>query len=176
MKILVCPLSRVLDLVDEHRPDRVISLLDPEWRFPELGTAYAGRHLRLTLHDVHTARNDEIAPSAAHALELVRFIGECHPDRTLLIHCRAGISRSTASAFVAACIRDSSAREVDLARALRRVSPLARPNLSLVRHADEAMGRKGRMVDAIIQTGRDLPWIEVDENEPFVWQLSPDGK
>jgi hypothetical protein len=32
------------------------------------------------------------------------------------------------------------------------------------------------MVDAIIQTGRDLPWIDVDENEPFVWQLSPDGK
>ena len=171
MKILVCPLSRVLDMVGRHRPQRVISLLDPEWRFPELGSAYAGRHLRLTLHDIHAPTNDEIAPSPAHAEELIRFIGECRNDETLLIHCRAGISRSTATAFIAACILEPEAREVDVAKALRQVSPLARPNLSLVRHADETLGREGRMVDAIVQTGRGLPWIEVDENEPFIWQM-----
>lgn len=168
MTLVVCPLSKVTEMVALHRPGGVISLLDPEWPFPELGSAYADRHLRLSFHDINDAVAAEIAPSVAHVQEMIRFSEGWQRRDALLIHCRAGISRSTAAAYIVACLRNANRTELEIAVALREASPLARPNLALVRHADREMGRNGRMVHAIKETGRDLPWIEVDENVPFV--------
>lgn len=168
MTLVVCPLSKVTEMIALHRPGRVISLLDPDWPFPELGSDYADRHLRLSFHDVNDAVALEIAPSITHVQEVIRFVEDWVGDDALLIHCRAGISRSTAAAFIIACLRNADRSELDIAVALREVSPLARPNLALVRHADREMGRNGRMVQAIKETGRGLPWIEVEENVPFV--------
>jgi predicted protein tyrosine phosphatase len=98
---------------------------------------------------------------------LVAFLKSWETGECLLIHCRAGISRSTAIAFVAACQRNPEASELQIAIALRRVAPLARPNQALVDHADAVMGRSGRMLAAIVETGRGLGWVEVAEGEPF---------
>jgi predicted protein tyrosine phosphatase len=57
--------------------------------------------------------------------------------------------------------------ELTIALELRRVSPLGRPNRSLIALADVAMGRQGRMARAIEETGRDLQWHGIDENVPF---------
>jgi predicted protein tyrosine phosphatase len=89
----------------------------------------------------------------------------------LLIHCRAGIGRSTAAAYVATCWRHPEVSERRIAELLRRVAPLARPNETVVRLFDTAMNRGGRMSAAISETGRDLPWIDVEEGVPF--QLPP---
>jgi predicted protein tyrosine phosphatase len=167
MTILVCPLSKVLEMVERHKPGRVISLLDPDYTFPDLGPAYAGRHLQLRFHDVDVANDLEIGPSAQHVDRLLRFLRSCKAVDVLLIHCRAGISRSTAAAFIAACFLNPTVPERDLAMALRRASPLARPNQALVGLADTAMARGGRMKDAIASTGRDLPWIPADEGDVF---------
>jgi predicted protein tyrosine phosphatase len=168
--IVVCPLSRVEEMVARHKPGRVVSLLDPDFEFPELGPAYAGRHLQLELHDVDVPARYDVAPSAEHVHRLLRFIGECGPDEILLIHCRAGISRSTAAAFIVACFLNPDVPERDLALALRRVAPFARPNQLMVAVADEVMARDGRMIDAIASTGRDLPWADIDENTAFELQ------
>jgi predicted protein tyrosine phosphatase len=85
----------------------------------------------------------------------------------MLIHCRAGIGRSTATAFIAACRHNPHTSELAIARALRRASSNSRPNETLVAMADAVMKRDGRMHRAISETGRGLPWIEVYENEPF---------
>ena len=165
--ILVCPLSQVEEMVERHKPARVVSLLDPHYTFPELGPDYEGRHLRLRFHDVHVAGYDEIAPSAEHVDQLLEFLSELDPEDDLLIHCRAGISRSTAAAFIAACFLNPDVPERALALALRRASPAARPNQVMVALADAAMGRDGRMTQAISTTGRDLPWLLIDESEAF---------
>lgn len=165
--ILVCPLSKVDEMVARHKPGRVISLLDPEFTFPELGPTYEGRHLRLTFHDVHVAAADEIAPAAEHVESLLAFLSDLPPGESVLIHCRAGISRSTAAAFIAACFLNPEVPEIDLATALRRAAPLSRPNQVLVALADAALGRDGRMLDAIRSTGRDLPWSWASENHVF---------
>ena len=59
--------------------------------------------------------------------------------------------------------------EHDVATTLRQVAPLARPNETLIRLADDAMKRDGAMSRAITDTGRDLPWIfdDVDVGKPF---------
>src|SRR5688572_1237177 len=123
--IVVCPRSRVEQIVALHRPERVVSVLDPGSAFPEFGPAYAGRHLRLSFHDLHEPAVGVTLPSAEHIRELLRFVGDWERSAPLLVHCRAGIGRSTATAYVAACFLAPSASEHEIAVALRRASPLA---------------------------------------------------
>ena len=166
--ILVCPLSRVAEQLALYNPERVVSLLDPGWAFPELGPSYTGRHLRLQFHDIHFPIESQVAPETRHVDRLLAFLNGWDPLDTLLIHCRAGISRSTATAFIAACFHNPNTDEQEIAAGLRRASPLARPNETLIRLADDAMGRRGRMSDAIASSGQNLSsWVGVDEGHPF---------
>jgi predicted protein tyrosine phosphatase len=167
MTIVVCPLSRVAETVAAHRPERVISMLNPEWTFPELGPQYAGRHLRLSFHDIHVAAANQVLPSAEHVRHFLRFIDAWDDQAPILIHCRAGISRSTAAAFIAACYTNPHVDEHDMAAVLRRAAPFARPNQRLVELADRELRRNGRMREAIEATGRELSWTDVEEGEPF---------
>jgi predicted protein tyrosine phosphatase len=166
-KILVSPLSRVMELVARRKPDRVISVLDPETPFPELGPSYTGRHLRLVFHDAHDPGPGTIVPAEEHITEMLAFLGEWADAESLLVHCHAGIGRSTATAFVAACYRNPAIPEQSIALELRRVAPLSRPNELLVRVADRLMEREGRMSAAIAETGRGLGWVDVAEGVPF---------
>jgi predicted protein tyrosine phosphatase len=167
MNIFVCPLSRAPELVTKHKPERVISLLDPESPFPDLGPSYVGRHLRLMFHDIHGPSKNMVAPGAQHIDKLLTFLKGWNPQDRILIHCRAGIGRSTAAAFVAACLHNPGVDEMEIALHLRQVSPFARPNEALIRIADKALGRRGRMIDAITATGKNLPFLFVYESEPF---------
>jgi predicted protein tyrosine phosphatase len=167
MAILVCPLSKLPETLATHKPARVVSILDPGSRFPELGPAYVGRHLCLEFHDIHLATLDQILPAATHVDRLLRFLKRWDPGENLLIHCRAGIGRSPATAYIAACYHNPDIEESEIATQLRTVSPIARPNKTLIRIADNAMDRKGRMIGAMERLLRDLPGIDVVESEPF---------
>ena len=84
--------------------------------------------------------------------------------QSLVVHCHAGISRSTAAAYVIACARRPDLDEGHLADELRRLSPSATPNPLIVAHGDAALGREGRMVEAIRRIGRGA---EAFEGVPF---------
>ena len=167
MGIVVCPRSRVTELVGHYKPSRVISLLDPGSSFPELGPAYTEKHLRLEFHDVHLPILTFILPARAHIDKFLRFIDTWNPAESLLIHCQAGIGRSPATAFITACFHNPHADERDIALKLRGACALVRPNELWIRVADDAMGRRGRMISAIRETGRDLPFPQVMEGEAF---------
>jgi predicted protein tyrosine phosphatase len=163
-----------MSMVATHTPERIVSLLDPGYAFPETGPAYFGRHLRLCFHDIHIPTDSQVVPTAKHIEELLAFLSLWSRQAPILIHCRAGIGRSTATAFITACLHNPHADELEIAGTLRRASPLARPNETLVQLADAAMSRNGRMSEAIAETGRDLSWIDViehlknyDEGVPF---------
>jgi predicted protein tyrosine phosphatase len=167
MNILVSPLSHVSDLVLRYAPGRVISLLDPGSAFPELGPAYTDRHLRLAFHDAHSPVAGITVPSAEHIAQLLTFLESWGDNESLLVHCQAGIGRSTATAFVAACYRNPHASELRIATELRRVAPFARPNETVIHVADTLMDRGGRMTAAITETGRGLGWLDIPEAQPF---------
>jgi predicted protein tyrosine phosphatase len=86
-----------------------------------------------------------------------------------VIHCWAGVSRSTAAAFITACALAPERPEAEIADALRAASPMATPNARLVAVADEMLGREGRMIAAVGRIGRgaDVTF----ENEPFELRL-----
>ena len=72
----------------------------------------------------------------------------------MVIHCWAGISRSTAAALISLCALNPRCAEHLIARRLREASPTAYPNRLMIRLADAALGRKGRMVAAVEAIGR----------------------
>jgi predicted protein tyrosine phosphatase len=61
-----------------------------------------------------------------------------------------------ASAYTILCDRLGPGREVEIALAIRRRAAHANPNTLLVRHADDALGRDGRMVEALKTMGPPL--------------------
>lgn len=109
----------------------------------------------------------QVAPAVEHIVQLIGFIETWNRSEPLLIHCQAGIGRSRAAAFITACCCNPGIPEQEIAVALRRAAPLARPNETLIGLADGMLGRNGRMSAAIANTSRDLPRIDVAEGEPF---------
>ena len=114
----------------------------------------AGRHLQLTFHDITEPVEGFTAPRAEDAETLVGFLKGWDRADPLLIHCWAGISRSTAAAFTALCMLRPDMAEERIAKELRRASPSATPNRLIVSHVDKILGREGRMVTAIERIGR----------------------
>ena len=68
---------------------------------------------------------------------------------TAIVHCQAGISRSTAAAYVLHATTLGPDREADALAAVLAVAPHAMPNRWVVRLADEALSRAGRLVAAL---------------------------
>ena len=155
MTLLVCPLSQVETARTLHRPSHVLSLLSPTsppdaWPRADDG----GACLRLAFHDIDAPREGFTPPDASLVARLLDFAAGWDTARPMLVHCWAGVSRSTAAAFVIACQRAPTRSEREIARALRAAAPYATPNPLLVRLADTALGRAGRMSAAVAEIGR----------------------
>jgi predicted protein tyrosine phosphatase len=164
MAIIVCPLARVPHVIATRKPDRVVSLLDPETTFPD---AKGLPHLRLGMHDVTDFYAGQIPPLDTHVAHILEFISDWDRSDPMLVHCYAGISRSTATAFTIACALNPSTDETEIAWSLRRASPSAWPNRRLVALADAELGRNGRMRAAIDAIGAGRAWEEIGEAHPF---------
>ena len=149
----------------------LLTLLSPD--YPQIDwTAFAcERHLRLAFHDIVEPMPGLTAPDRDIMQAVLDFGRNAGPQRALLIHCWAGISRSSAAAFAVACDRNPGF-ERDIAIELRRRSPSATPNRLMVRLADDLLERNGRMVEAIDGIGRGA---EAREGEPYALPLKWPG-
>lgn len=164
MAILVCPLSQVPRLLKSRRPSHVVSLLDPHSPFPHAPDV---EHLRVKVNDITEETPGWTAPAESHVSEIIEFVSRWPRSDPILIHCYAGISRSTATAFITACVHNPRADEAEIAWALRRASPVAWPNRRIVALADAELGRGGRMSRAVEAIGAGQTWEDVGDNTPF---------
>lgn len=155
-RLLVTPLSSLPDALSEHAPSHLISLLSPDHMIGTPSGFPADRHLRLGVNDVADPAAGVDPPARAHVDALLKFSRDWDASRPMVIHCWAGISRSMASAFTILCDRLGPDREIEIARAMRSRAPHAQPNRLIVRHADEALGRGGRMIAALNSMGPPL--------------------
>jgi predicted protein tyrosine phosphatase len=164
LSIIVCPLAYVERVARERRPSHILTLLNPghetDWplvdAYAEALTAdglMAREHLRLEVYDITEETEGMVLPDESIVRRVIDFGRTWDAHETILVHCYAGISRSTASAFILACEKNPHAPEREIARELRRRSPTAFPNLRIVSLADDVLGRRGRMVDAINAMG-----------------------
>lgn len=154
MTIVVCPLSDVPDVCLSRRPSHLLTLLSPGTDGPPVAEDDAPARLWLSMNDIAEPRDGLIAPDAATVEQLLAFSADWSRQRPFLVHCWAGISRSTAAAFAIACQHAPHIQEAKIAQALRAASAVATPNPLIVALADAALGRQGRMSAAIAAIGR----------------------
>ena len=167
--IIVSGLNMVEELVETRGIGRVVGLLAGADEHPDLpGLAATGDHLKLTMHDIAMPVDGMKPPGSKQVEELISFIGSWDRQKPMLVHCWAGISRSTASAFIAQCILNPEKSETTLARELRDLSPSATPNPLIIAHGDAILGRGGRMGDAIEEIGRGE---NAFEGNVFEWEV-----
>ena len=166
--IHVCSLARLNDTVKTTGARHVVTLLGIEDRVPLPPGVDARDYLRLHMHDITEPAEGQITPDLAHVERLVNFVRRWDRATPLVIHCYAGISRSTAAAFTTVCALNTRRDEQDIAMSLRRVSPTAMPNARIVRIADQVLGRDGRMVAAVAAIGPCVPALQA---EPFQLDL-----
>tara|TARA_R110002167_G_scaffold103658_2_gene268001 strand:+ start:1437 stop:1949 length:513 start_codon:yes stop_codon:yes gene_type:complete len=147
--------------VDAHAESiaatHVVSLLGVEGR-PETPARIApGCHLDLDVDDIAAAAPGYVLPDSAHVERLLDFARAWDRAGPMIVHCYAGISRSTAAALAVLCLYNEG-REYEAARLLRQRAPHARPNRRIVQLTDRALGLDGRLIDAVDGIGPGNPY------------------
>lgn len=162
--IHVCPLSAVADIVAGCNASHLVTCLQDEFVVETPSLIKPGNHVRLHVDDISHPMPGYVAPSEQHVERLLEFAQAWGGRGPMVVHCWAGISRSTAAAFITLCTLNPEAPEHLVARHLRAASPSAYPNRLMVRLADAALGRNGRLIDAVEAIGRG---VIVSEAQPF---------
>jgi predicted protein tyrosine phosphatase len=162
--IHVCSLSRLNETIEATGARHVVTLLGIEDHVPLPSQIARDAYLRLHMHDIIDPIDGQVHPAHEHVERLIDFVGRWPRKTPLVIHCYAGISRSTAAAFTTVCALNPKRAEDAIAQALRRASPTAQPNARIVRIADQVLGRNGRMVEAVAAINPCVPALQA---EPF---------
>jgi predicted protein tyrosine phosphatase len=162
--IHVCSLARLHGTVEEIRARHVVTLLRDSHLVERPRGVAPENHLILGVDDITCEIDGYTHPCDEHVSQLIEFVEDWDRTAPMVIHCYAGISRSTAGAFVAACTLNPSRSEATIARAIRDASPTATPNIRIVSLADKLLGREGRMIRAVEAIG---PGYAAQEGHPF---------
>jgi len=162
--IHVCSLARLYDTIDATGARHIVTLLRLSDRVERPAHIAPQNHLVLAVDDIAAPMEGYTVPGEEHVQRLIRFVGQWDRAAPMVMHCFAGISRSTAGAFVAACALNPQRDEQQIAWDIRRASRTAQPNAAIVSIADRLLKRQGRMVRAIETIG---PADAATEGEPF---------
>jgi predicted protein tyrosine phosphatase len=167
-RLHVCSLALIGETVAQTGARSLITLLSPGTTVARPAEIAPERHLYIGVSDIIAPMPGQVLPERAHLSDLLAFVHAWDRAEPMVIHCFAGVSRSTAAAFVAACALEPERNEFAIARAMRAASPTATPNARLVALGDAALGRNGRMTAAIEEIGRGE---ECFEGTPFALEL-----
>ena len=160
--IHVCSLSRLHQTVIDTGAQHVVTLLKDVDLVQRPECILADNHLILGMDDITDALDGYVLPADEHVTRLLSFVRGWDRAKPIVVHCYAGISRSTAGAYVTACALNPNRNELAIAQDLRRLSATASPNPRIVSIADRMLGRSGRMVAAIETIGRGMTAYEAN--------------
>ncbi len=159
----------------EAAATHVLSILDPEYPVPEAFGQY-GEHERLELrfHDIIDPTPGMILPQPEDVGAILSFgrslASEPQPLSRLIVHCHAGISRSTASmALILAQAMPEQSAEAILG-IVYGIRDKAWPNLRIIEIGDRMLGRDGSLVDAAYALYR----LQI-ERRPHIAEMMEDG-
>lgn len=146
MTIYISSLADMPGLVRRLGVRNLVSIIQPEAQPPTPPEIDADRHYRCPVHDIVDPRQGEVLPQSTHIADLIAFLETWNGGTPLLIHCHAGISRSTAVALIAHVLKTGD--PALSAKELRKASSYASPNRRIVALADSIMGFGGKLVEA----------------------------
>jgi predicted protein tyrosine phosphatase len=157
-RIHVCSIFRVADVAKASGARTLVTLINREIQVPRPAAIAPERHLLVGISDISAEMDGQVLAGEEHVASLIDFVRLWDREEPLLIHCFAGVSRSTAAAYVTACALGPHRCEEEIA-----------PNARLVALADKILGRGGRMIAAIERIGRGEDCVE---GAPFAIELN----
>ena len=146
MPIHISSLVDMPDLVREFGVRDLVSVIDPDAQPPTPPEIDPTRHHRCAVHDITEPSPGEISPQTKHIEALIEFLDTWDSEVPLLVHCLAGVSRSTAVALIAHTLKTGDPHKS--AEALRKASAYAWPNRRILALADSILGLDGELIDA----------------------------
>lgn len=159
MPIIISSLADMPDLVRDFGVRDLVSVIHPEAQPPTPSQIDPARHHRCAVHDIVEPKPGKTSPQAKHIEALIKFLDTWDSEVPLLVHCLAGVSRSTAVALIAHTLKTGEPRKS--AMALRKASPYAWPNRRILALADSILGLDGELTEACEAMGP-ASW----ENDP----------
>ena len=152
-RVFVCAKDEV-ELFSDHG---ITHLLSIENRGVEKDTPtwFGGQHLQICFSDIETrdlAEGDEqVAASRDQVSEILAFGASAFEssENRLLIHCLAGVSRSTAAALGIISQELGENSEADSLEILMSIRPMAFPNILVVQLADRLLCRGGKLEESL---------------------------
>jgi predicted protein tyrosine phosphatase len=162
--IHVCSLAALPETVKATGASHILTVMANVDQVQRPKSVLPANHLKVQMDDIIEQIDGFVAPCDAHIEQVLNFVRGWNRSAPLVVHCYAGISRSTASAFAAVCALNPDRDEISIAKQIRAASPIAQPNRLIVSLADKALGREGRMLRALDQMG---PGSMSVEGRPF---------
>jgi len=166
--IHVCSLAALPETVRITGASHVLTVMGNVEQVQRPVSVLPANHLKVAFDDITEPMDGYVMPSEEHVARVLGFVRGWDRNAPMVIHCWAGVSRSTASAFAAACALNPHRDEVEIAHKIRAASPIASPNRLIVALADKALGREGRMLHALNEIG---PATMMVEGKPFLLEL-----
>jgi predicted protein tyrosine phosphatase len=160
----VCSLAALPDTVKATGASHILTVMANVAQVQRPASVPEANHLRVQMDDITEHMDGFVAPSEAHIEKVLGFVRGWDRSAPMVVHCYAGISRSTASAFAAACMLNPHRDELEIAWQIREASAIASPNRLIVGLADKVLGREGRMLRALDEIG---PGSMTVEGRPF---------
>jgi predicted protein tyrosine phosphatase len=104
-------------------------------------------HLCLYFDDVISRANSKHPPEMSHILVAFNFVSKLPTDAKLLIHCQAGISRSTAMAIAIAVYKGLTPENA--IKYVYSIRPQMQPNPLMIKQADSILELDGKLKQAM---------------------------
>src|SRR6476659_8046995 len=149
----ICSLAALPETVRTTGASHILTVMANVDQVQRPPSVLEANHLKVSMDDITEQMDGFLAPSVEHIERVLNFVRGWDRSAPMVVHCYAGISRSTASAFAAACMLNPHRDEMAIARQIRAASPIAQPNRLIVGHADRLLGRDGRMLRAVDEMG-----------------------
>ena len=151
MPIYVTSLAAMPNLVKRFDVHDLVSVVATHEQPPTPPEILPARHHRCTVDDIVESRPGQTVPQSNDIAELIEFLHSWDTDTGLLIHCMAGVSRSTAVALIAHVLNTNDPSGSVMA--LFKAAPYAWPNRRIVSLADSLLELNGQLTLALAEMG-----------------------
>ena len=130
--LTICAKNQVRKTVKRFEATHLISLVDPHDRMPRPHRIERGNHLVMHFDDVDDPRLPD-APQREHLVRAIEWVERLPETARLVVHCTAGVSRSTALSY--ALLRCSMPDQKAMDYVLK-IRPEAQPNELMMHHLE----------------------------------------
>src|ERR1700748_1230225 len=114
--IHVCSLADTTDTVKATGASHILTVMANVAQVQRPESVLEANHLKVQMDDITEQIDGFVAPSDSHIEQVLNFVRGWDRAAPLVVHCYAGVSRSTASAFAAACMLNPHRDEMELGR------------------------------------------------------------